>query len=200
MTEEECIEDDMLLTEWQANYEALKTQVKLEDQDSGSFWAGLFIARLIKQMQVRRKYKTKKAECISEFNKRKEYSKMLRRKEEDERIELEVEALKQVKGQKKYEAQLLLRKYVRKQVQFANEEESDDSCSAQVQFDFEVIRKAISGRREKKKTTQANQMVNRAAKMSTNYAKNREHGQRDINRSSWWKDPHLWDSSNKRMQ
>lgn len=75
-------ENDMLLSEWHTKFDSLKSQVRLEDQDSGSFWAGLFLARLISQMQLRHKYKTKKAECISEFNKRKEYSKMLRAKEE----------------------------------------------------------------------------------------------------------------------
>ena len=69
--------------------------MRLEDQDSGSFWAGLFIARLIRQMQMRHKYKAKKAECISEFNKRKEYSRMLRKKEDDERIENELKELKE---------------------------------------------------------------------------------------------------------
>ena len=48
--DDELDEDEMLLCEWQSNYEALKTQVKMEDQHSGRFWAGLFIARLIKQI------------------------------------------------------------------------------------------------------------------------------------------------------
>ena len=82
----------------------------MEEHDSGSFWAGLFIARLIKSMQSRRKYKTKKAECISEFNNRKDYSKMLRRIEEEDRKKDEEEAaLKLPKTPKKYAPRLLLR-------------------------------------------------------------------------------------------
>ena len=81
-------EEEMLMTEWQANYAALKTQVKLEDQDSGTFWAGIFIARIFRQIQSRKKHRKKsqkKAECISEFNKRKAYSKMLREMDDEAR-------------------------------------------------------------------------------------------------------------------
>ena len=47
---DEMDEDVMLKTEWQATHGDLKSQVRLVNSDSGSFWAGLFIARLIKSM------------------------------------------------------------------------------------------------------------------------------------------------------
>ena len=115
-------EDVMLKTEWQATHEDLKTQVRLENSDSGSFWAGLFIARLIKAMQMRRKYRTKKTERISEFNKRKEYSKMLRRIEEEDRIEEEVVAIKKARAKINKESEKIMQQYARlKKVKFANE-------------------------------------------------------------------------------
>ena len=75
----------------------------MEHEHSGRFWSGLFIARLIKQIQIRRKYKKKKVECISEFNKRVEYSKMLRHNEEQERLKEEIKALKNSKLPSKFE-------------------------------------------------------------------------------------------------
>ena len=49
--EEDYKEDVALMSEWWESYGDLKNQVKMEEHDSGSFWAGLFIARLIKSMQ-----------------------------------------------------------------------------------------------------------------------------------------------------
>ena len=57
MKEEDFVEEEMLLTEWHSNYDTLKNQNQLKEQDSGSFWAGLFLARLIKNMQIRQIYR-----------------------------------------------------------------------------------------------------------------------------------------------
>lgn len=51
---------------------------------------------------MRLKHKAKKAECISEFNKKKEYSKKLRRQEEEERVEQEMKDWKEKKLSKKF--------------------------------------------------------------------------------------------------
>ena len=78
-------------------------------------------------MQMRRKYKTKKAERISEFNKKKEYSKMLRAQEELERIEEQAVALKQAKGRVKIDSDHIMRKYAKlKKVKFANDIKLDE--------------------------------------------------------------------------
>ena len=73
----------------------------MEDQDSGRFWAGLFIARLIKQMQERKAKRgiKKKIASTSEINIRREYSKMLRKLEAEEKAE-ELKALAKKRGVK----------------------------------------------------------------------------------------------------
>merc|ERR1712232_500738 len=41
--------------EWTARYEELQKSVVMEDYDSGRFWAGLFIAKLLKTVSERRR-------------------------------------------------------------------------------------------------------------------------------------------------
>jgi hypothetical protein len=43
-----------LTDEWIAQYSDLEKNVVMEDYDSGRFWAGLFIARLLKSVSARR--------------------------------------------------------------------------------------------------------------------------------------------------
>ena len=52
MDDQDYAEDDMLLSEWHANHRNLNEKDMLEEH-SGSFWAGLYIARLFKNMQRR---------------------------------------------------------------------------------------------------------------------------------------------------
>ena len=77
-------------------------------------------------MQVRRKYKQRKTECISEFNKRKEYSRMLREQEEQERIKEELEEMQKKKGTKKYDRELVRKYQPNHQVKFDNEDEGQE--------------------------------------------------------------------------
>jgi len=70
-------------------------------------------------MQVRRKYQAKKPEGISEFNKRKDYSKMLRQNEEDERFENEMKEMRENRGSKNLTNEALYKKYqAQKSVKF----------------------------------------------------------------------------------
>ena len=138
-------EDAMLLTEWHATYDSLKTQIKRDDTDSGSFWAGLFIARLFKQIQVRLKHKAKKAECISEFNKKKEYSKKLRRQEEEERVEQEMKDWKEKKLSKKFFNQDELKRFTKLQqvkFKFEDEKEEESVCDS---ADVDAMAHALKG-------------------------------------------------------
>lgn len=83
---EEFEPDESLTSEWLTSYESLKNQVQMEETDSGSFWAGLFLAKLIKSVFDRQKRaKSNKVQNISEINRNKEYSQYLRALEERDR-------------------------------------------------------------------------------------------------------------------
>jgi len=53
-TERELQVDQQLKAEWEGRYESLTKNVVMQDYDSGRFWAGLFIARLLKSVHERR--------------------------------------------------------------------------------------------------------------------------------------------------
>ena len=60
----------------------------MEDYDSGRFWAGLFIARLLKSVSVRRlQNQVKSTDNISSINERAKYSQMLRKLEVEQEEE-----------------------------------------------------------------------------------------------------------------
>lgn len=75
----------------------------MEDYDSGRFWAGLFIARLLKSVSVRRlQNQVKSTDNISSINERAKYSQMLRKleveqEEEEKQEKLEKEAAEEAK-------------------------------------------------------------------------------------------------------
>ena len=194
----------MLLSEWQANYQALESQVQMENADSGSFWAGLFIARLIKQMQVRRKYKAKKAECISEFNTKQAYSKMLRDQEIEEIKKEELKEMQKKKGTKKYDRELVRRYQANNQVKFENEEENEDK-DLYTPRDFENFQNAIARfkTKEKKGARNPTDLEARKKLLALKYRYNKMRGSkiaRDIGRSGWWKDHREAGSSLRKIQ
>jgi len=92
-----------LTDEWVAQYSDLEKNVVMEDYDSGRFWAGLFIARLLKSVSARRSQnQVKSADNISSINERAKYSQMLRKleieqEEEEKQEKLEKEAAEEAK-------------------------------------------------------------------------------------------------------
>ena len=74
-----------LADEWANRYSELEKNVVMEDYDSGRFWAGLFIARLLKSVSERRlRNQVKSADNISTINQRAKYSQMLRKLEAEQ--------------------------------------------------------------------------------------------------------------------
>jgi hypothetical protein len=82
--------DEILVDEWAAAYEELDKKVKMKDEDSGSYLAGLFIARMLKSVQERRSRNKKETiESISVVNRKAEYSAKLRDIEKQRHLEEE---------------------------------------------------------------------------------------------------------------
>jgi len=77
----EEVQSQYLIQEWENKYEDLQITPMMEDYDSGRFWAGLFIARLLKSVSDRKQLQKKSAVNISEYNYKQKYSKMLRKLE-----------------------------------------------------------------------------------------------------------------------
>ena len=69
----------MLEEEWSAAYPEVNKKVKMKDEDSGSYLAGLFIARMLKSVMERRQRNRKEQiDSISQVNRKAEYSAKLR--------------------------------------------------------------------------------------------------------------------------
>lgn len=131
-------------------------------------------------MQKRHKYKAKKAECISEFNKRKEYSKMLRAKEEVERVENEVKELKKkANSHNMQDLDIVMRKKLLayKQVKFKFDSCEDEDSPQEELIDLEhfIGNKSKPERLKTKASFKRLNIKNPA-------------GTRDVDRSTWWKD------------
>lgn len=155
-------------------------------------------------MQVRRKYKQRKTECISEFNKRKEYSRMLREQEEQERIKEELEEMQKKKGTKKYDRELVRKYQPNHQVKFDNEDENQEKNNF-TQADFDAYQNVTSSfkAKEKKGSKNPNHLAEREKLLALRNRNNKLKGSkisRDIGRSAWWKDTRDLSSTNKKIQ
>lgn len=81
-------EDPGLRTEWEDNYETLKSQVQLEGYDSARFWGSQFLAKLFKEWKdAKDRRRTEGEESLSVINTKYKYSKRLRKLEETQREE-----------------------------------------------------------------------------------------------------------------
>jgi len=77
-----------LANQWNNRYEDIQKNIVMQDYDSGRFWAGLFIARLLKSVSEKRNRSRRQgAASISEYNYKQKYSKMLKQLEAEQEEE-----------------------------------------------------------------------------------------------------------------